>query len=79
MVKKKHKDLQARKAFSGYLFILPFIIGFIAFMVIPLLESLQMIFSNVVVGIGNGGFLLEYIGLSNLKKAFLVDPEFTGF
>ncbi|WFR60072.1 sugar ABC transporter permease [Anaerocolumna sp. AGMB13025] len=77
MVKKKHKDLQTRKAFSGYLFILPFIIGFIAFMVIPLFESLQMVFSNVVVGIGNGGFLLEYTGLSNLKKAFLVDPEFT--
>jgi ABC-type sugar transport system permease subunit len=77
MLKKKHKDLKARKAFTGYLFILPFIIGFITFMVIPLFESLQMVFSNVVVGIGNGGFLLEYTGLSNLKKAFLVDPEYT--
>lgn len=77
MAGKKHKDLQAGKARTGYLFILPFIIGFVAFMVIPLFESFRMVFSNVVIGIGNGGFLLEFTGLSNIKKAFLVDPEFT--
>jgi len=76
MANKKHKDLQAKKAITGYLFISPFIIGFIAFMVVPLFESLQMSFSNVVVGIGNGGFLMEFIGLSNYIKAFTVDPEF---
>ncbi len=77
MAGKKHKDLQARKARTGYLFILPFIIGFIAFMIIPLIESFRMTFSNVIVGIGNGGFVLEFTGLSNIKKALLVDPEFT--
>ncbi|WP_033165013.1 sugar ABC transporter permease [Clostridium sp. KNHs205] len=77
MAGKKHKDLQARKARTGYLFILPFIIGFVAFMVIPLIESFRMTFSNVIVGIGNGGFVLEFTGLSNIKKALLVDPEFT--
>jgi ABC-type sugar transport system permease subunit len=77
MAKAKHKDLQTKKAITGYLFISPFIIGFIAFMVVPLFESLQMSFSNVVVGIGNGGFLMEFIGFNNYKKAFTVDPEFT--
>jgi ABC-type sugar transport system permease subunit len=77
MAGKKQKDLQARKARTGYLFILPFIIGFVAFMVIPLIESFRMTFSNVIVGIGNGGFVLEFTGLSNIKKALLVDPEFT--
>lgn len=77
MAGKKHKDLQARKARTGYLFILPFIIGFVAFMIIPLIESFRMTFSNVIVGIGNGGFVLEFTGLSNIKKALLVDPEFT--
>ena len=76
MAKKKQKDLQAKKAITGYLFISPFIIGFIAFMIVPLIESLRMSFSNVVVGIGNGGFLLEFIGLSNYIKAFTVDPDF---
>ena len=77
MAGKKHKDLKYKRAITGYLFILPFIIGFLAFMVVPLFESLRMCFSNVVVGVGNGGFVLEYTGLANLKKAFTVDPDFT--
>ena len=39
--------MKTRRAVSGYLFILPFIIGFLAFMVSPLLMSLQMTFSLV--------------------------------
>ena len=39
--------MKTRRAISGYLFILPFIIGFLAFMVSPLLMSLQMTFSLV--------------------------------
>lgn len=77
MAGKKHKDLKYKRAITGYLFILPFIIGFLAFMIVPLFESLRMCFSNVVVGVGNGGFVLEYTGLDNLKKAFTVDPDFT--
>lgn len=79
MAKKKQKNLQARKAVTGYLFILPFIIGFVAFMMIPLLESLRMCFSNVVVGVGNGGFIMKFVGIQNFKKAFTVDPEFNRF
>lgn len=74
--KKKQKNLQARKALTGYLFILPFIIGFVAFMAVPLLESFRMSFSNVIVGSGNGGFRMEYIGFANFIKAFTVDPDF---
>ena len=39
--------MKTRRAISGYLFIMPFIIGFLAFMVSPLLMSLQMTFSLV--------------------------------
>lgn len=79
MAKKKQKNMRKRKAIAGYLFISPFIIGFLAFMVVPLLESLRMSFSNVVIGVGNGGFLLEFTGLANIKKALTVDPEYTRF
>lgn len=74
--RKKHQDLQAKKAVYGYLFILPFIVGFLAFMVKPLLESLMMSFSNVKIQTGQGGFVMEPVGLSNYMKAFTVDPEF---
>ncbi len=76
MARKKQKDLRGKKAIAGYLFISPFIIGFIAFMVVPLFESFRMSFSNVIVGVGNGGFVLEFIGLGNYIKAFTVDPDF---
>lgn len=79
MAKKKQKNMRKRKAIAGYLFISPFIIGFIAFMIVPLFESLRMSFSNVVIGIGNGGFLLEFTALANIKKALTVDPEYTRF
>lgn len=79
MAKVKHKNLQKKKAIAGYLFISPFIIGFVAFMVVPLIESFRMSFSNVIIGTGNGGFLMEYAGLQNYIKAFTVDPEFTRF
>ena len=71
---KKKKTLAQKNAIAGYLFILPFIIGFIAFLGYPLIESIQMSFSEVTVG--NGGFTMRFIGINNFKKAFTVDPEF---
>lgn len=77
MQKRAYKlNLQGKQAVTGYLFIAPFIFGFLLFMVRPLIQSLQMSFSNVNVGTGQGGFVMQFIGLANYKKAFLVDPEF---
>lgn len=51
--KTKLAGLEKRKAISGYLFISPFIIGFLAFMVKPLFQSLYMSFSDVQLGAGS--------------------------
>ncbi len=77
MKKQKNKlaGLQKRKAIAGYLFISPFIIGFLAFMVKPLLQSLHMSFSEV--SLGSGNFTLTFNKLENLNYAFRVDPEYT--
>lgn len=75
MAKKKKKLTLAQKnSVAGYLFILPFILGFLAFLLYPLIESIQMSFSNVTVGVG--GFSKEFIGIDNFKRAFTIDPEF---
>ncbi|MDE7211093.1 MAG: sugar ABC transporter permease [Lachnospiraceae bacterium] len=71
---KKKKTLAQKNAIAGYLFILPFIIGFLAFLAYPMIESLVMSFCNVTVG--NGGFTMKFNGIANFKKAFTVDPEF---
>ena len=77
MKKQKNKlaGLQKRKAISGYLFILPFIIGFLVFMVKPLFQSLYMSFCNVELGAGN--FNPVWNGIANYYNAFRVDPDFT--
>ncbi len=76
MKKQKNKlaGLQRRKAVSGYLFIMPFIIGFLAFMIKPLCQSLYMSFCDVQVE--SGSFTMVPIGITNYIQAFRVDPEF---
>lgn len=72
--KKKYAGLQRRKAIAGYLFILPFVIGFLVFMVQPLFQSLYMSFSKVELGAGS--VKMNFDGLSNYIRAFTVDTEF---
>jgi ABC-type sugar transport system permease subunit len=72
--KSKYTGLQRRKAKAGYLFILPFIIGFIAFMVKPFFQSLYMSFCNVELTAGS--FTPIWQGLANYIYCFRVDPEF---
>lgn len=71
----KRMTIRARRAISGYLFIMPFIIGFLCFMLLPLYDSLRMSFCDVQVTAGQG-FKTTFIGLQNYIKAFTVDPEF---
>jgi ABC-type sugar transport system permease subunit len=71
--------LEGKNAVTGYLFLLPFIIGFIAFMFLPILESLRMVFSNVSIDPAKKGFSMEFIGLENLKRVLTIDPEFNRF
>lgn len=75
-MKKQSKvaGLQRRKAISGYLFIAPFIIGFLAFMVKPLFQSLYMSFCTVEVS--PNGIHNVFKGLANYIQAFTVDTEF---
>ena len=75
--KKKYRGLQRRKAVSGYLFILPFIIGFLAFMVKPLFQSLYMSFCKV--GVSTAGYSFKLTSptiIENYKQAFTIDTQF---
>jgi ABC-type sugar transport system permease subunit len=74
--KKLSLTIEGRNAVAGYLFLLPFIIGFISFMFFPILESLRMVFSRVRIDTVNSGFNMEFIGIENLYRVFMVDPEF---
>ena len=78
-VKKNDKlylTLEGKNARAGYLFILPFLIGFVAFMFFPILESLRMVFSKVSIDVVNYGFRMDFTGFENLQRVLMIDPEF---
>jgi len=66
-----------KNAITGYLFILPFAIGFLLFMAYPLYQSLRMVFSSVSVDFENNQFSMVWTGIANLRRAFVVDANFT--
>lgn len=72
--KSKLAGLQKRKAVAGYLFISPFIIGFLAFMLKPMFQSLWMSFCDVEIGPGTVD--MTFIGIKNYYDAFRIDPDY---
>ena len=76
--KAKPVTMQARRARTGYLFILPFIIGFVLFMAKPMIQSLVMSFNDVKIVPGHG-FTMSWLGLDNYHQAIAVDPYYNEY
>lgn len=74
---KKKKTLAFKNAVAGYLFIAPFILGFVLFMVVPLGKSFLMSFNDIE--LGTGGFQMTWTGIKNYMDAFTVDPDFVPY
>ncbi len=68
-MKKSLKDFSQKKQMYGRMFILPWIIGFVLFFMIPLFTSLIFSFCNVETG--EGGFKLAWTGLENYRYVLL--------
>lgn len=58
---------------EGYIFLLPWLIGFSMFAVYPFLNSIRLSFSEVKEFVG---FHMEWIGWKNYRKAFITDVNF---
>jgi len=71
--------LEGKNAITGYLFLLPFIIGFLAFMFFPIIESFRMVFSDVKIDTVHHGFSMTFTGIENIRRVVAVDPEFNRF
>jgi len=70
-------SMRTKNAITGYLFILPFVIGFLAFMARPLAQTVYMAFANVRVDFANNAFDMTWTGLANINRALRIDPNFT--
>jgi ABC-type sugar transport system permease subunit len=78
-IKKNNKyslTLEGKNAVTGYLFILPFVIGILAFMFLPIVESLRMVFSDVTIDLVKNGFAMKFSRLENVKRVLMIDAQF---
>ena len=75
---RKLITMAQRRARTGYVFILPFIIGFVLFMLRPMIQSLIMSLSEVTMVPGKGYDML-WVGFNNYQSAMGVDPYFNQY
>ena len=73
--KRKVASLDRKKARAGWVFVLPFVIGFVLVYLPILWDSIYMSFHSLHIVTG-GGFTLEFVGLENYSKALFEDPGF---
>jgi ABC-type sugar transport system permease subunit len=73
--KRKIVSLDRKKARAGWVFVLPFVIGFVLVYLPIIWNSIYMSFHSLHIVTG-GGFTLEFVGLENYSKALFEDPGF---
>ncbi len=73
-MQRRFRSLGERNAIIGYLFIAPFIFGFLIFMLRPLFQSFYMSLNEVTVS--TSGFSMQLNNFYNYVKAFTIDPQF---
>ncbi|QYR21413.1 sugar ABC transporter permease [Paenibacillus sp. sptzw28] len=72
---RKPFSMKTRHYLEGYAFTLPWLIGFLLFMAVPLGKSLYYAFQSLEVK--TEGLKATYVGLENFRRAFTVDVDFT--
>ena len=73
--RKKIASLDRRKARAGWIFVLPFVLGFVLVYLPMIADSLWMTF-NWILPVAGGGQELKWVGLENYKDALFTDTGF---
>ncbi|HBN83540.1 MAG TPA: sugar ABC transporter permease, partial [Clostridiales bacterium] len=73
-MKRNNSKLIRRQAYLGYLYIMPFLVGFIVMFIRPLIGSLQFSVSDI--SLTSTGIETTYIGFQNYSNLMRVDPIF---
>ena len=73
--RKKSASLDKRKARGGWIFVLPFVIGFIIIYLPIVIDSIRYSFFQIKV-LSGGGFELIPVGWYNYNQALFVNPDF---
>lgn len=76
MKKRKKLTLLQKRMRTGYLFILPWLVGFFVFYIRSLFMAGQFAFSELTVNPGVGGYTLKSVGFDNFILAFTAHGTF---
>ena len=74
--KKKRLSLMRKRMIAGYLFILPWLVGFLIFYIRSIFQTVQFSFSEMTMDAINGGYTLTPVGWENFRYAFLEHGSF---
>ena len=74
--RRKTASLDKKKARGGWLFVLPFVIGFV-FIYLPIIfDSISYSFCTMKVLGGGAKPVFEFVGFENYKEALFVNPDY---
>ena len=73
--KKRATSLDAKKARAGWLFVLPFVLGFLLIYLPIIFDSIRFSFNEIELVIG-GGYKLNFVGFQNYKNAITSDSSY---
>ena len=74
--KKRRLSLMRKRMIAGYLFILPWLVGFVIIYIRSLFQTVQFSFSEMEIDAINGGYTLVANGWENYRYAFLEHGTF---
>ena len=75
--RRKIASLDRRKARAGWIFVLPFIIGFVVIYLPMIFESIKLSFHEIEIATGGqSGYNTIFVGFKNYQNALFVDPNF---
>lgn len=74
MKRNKSSRLIRRQQRAGYLFVLPWVLGFIIFFLEPFLTSMWYTLNDVTMG--SGGMQTTFVGFANFRHLLLEDSKF---
>ena len=75
--KKKNASLDKRKARGGWLFVLPFVLGFVLIYLPMIIDSIRYSFGALTPPPGGSRtFAYEFVGWANYSNALFEDPQF---
>ena len=73
--RRRAASLDKKKARAGWIFVLPFILGFVLIYLPIIYDSIKYSFHQIEIQQG-GGYRLLFVGWENYQEALFVDPTF---